>query len=82
MKTKDAYTKVLARFFEVTPEAIEQRFKNTSLYCSPEFDSELSSEQVQRLENLDVQQLRVTLTSILDAVNISVSKIEKIIQKG
>jgi len=82
MKTKDIYARVIAKMFEVTPEVVEQRLKNTALFRSPEFEVEMPAEEQAAVEKVDVHQLRLHLTSVLDALDISMSKVEKTIKKG
>ena len=82
MKTKDVYARAIARMFEVTPEVVEQHLKNTALFRSPEFEVEMPVDEQVAVEKVDVHQLRLTLTSILDAFGVSMSKIEKAIKKG
>jgi len=82
MKAKVIYARAIAKMFEVSPEVVEQQLKNTALFRSPEYEVDLPIDEQTAIENVDIHQLRVSLTSVLDALGISMSKIEKAFKKG
>ena len=82
MKTNDVFTQAAARLFNVTPERVEEHFRTTGLFSQPEFEAEMPPEQQAVIENMDMEKFRIFLTSVFDAIGVSMSKLEKTIQKG
>jgi hypothetical protein len=82
MKVSQVFTNVASKVFDATPEAVEEHFRTTGVFSLPEFEAELPAERVAEIESWNVDNLRVIVTSLLDAVGVSKTRIEKIIKKG
>lgn len=82
MKVREVFTQAAAKLFDVTPERVEEHFRSTGLSVLPEFEVEMPAEQQAQIENMDMEHFRLVLTTVLDAVGVSMNKIEKAIKKG
>ena len=81
MKAKDVFARAAAQLFDVTPEKVEEHFRTTGLFSLPEFQAEMPPEKQAEIEAMDMEMFRIILTSIFDAIGVSMSKLEKTIQK-
>ena len=82
MKAKDVFVQAAARLFNATPEKVEEHFRTTGLFSLPEFQVEMPPEKQAEIEEMDMEKFRIILTSIFDAIGVSMNKLEKTIQKN
>lgn len=82
MKVKEVFVNTTAKFFDVTPERVEEHFRTCGLAALPDFEAEMPPEMQAEFENLDMEHFRLVLTAVFDAVGVSMNKIEKAIKKG
>jgi hypothetical protein len=82
MRTKDVLTRTGSKLFDVSPESVDQFFRTTGLWEQPGMQEEMPEPIQNWLETLNMPLARIFVTSFLDALGVSMKKLEQTMKKG